>query len=193
MAVPEVSADVDAFPSVLCPVTESVPLETSEEVAVTEPPVTLPLVSEEKKPVTPCTMLAMRPVVVVVAVIFALVAFAWMRLLVPLTVIELALAFPRFVWPEMVRSVAVVVARVDVPVTERVPFEVRVEVAVIFPIVALEEKIDEKKPVVALSIVAKNPVVVVVAETLRLVAEAFTRFVCPVRVREFAFKAPVFV
>ena len=34
---------------------------------------------------------------------------------------EVAEALPRVVWPEMVSVVAVVVARVDVPVTARVP------------------------------------------------------------------------
>jgi hypothetical protein len=65
-----------AFPRVLCPVTERVPLDTSDDVAVTEPPVTLPPVSDEKKPVTPCTIVATKPVVVVVAVTVSVFAFS---------------------------------------------------------------------------------------------------------------------
>ena len=43
---------VEAFPRVLCPVTERVPLEVSDEVAVTVPPVILLPVREEIAPVT---------------------------------------------------------------------------------------------------------------------------------------------
>ena len=67
------------------------------------------------------------------------------------------------------------------PVTVSVPFEVKLEVAVMFPIVALEEKMFEKNPEREERVVATRPVVVVVAVMVRLATFA-----------ELAFKFAVF-
>jgi hypothetical protein len=66
-------------------------------------------------------------------------------------------ALPSVVWPETVSVEAVVVARVEVPVTVRVPFEVRDEVAVMDP------------PVRVLTV----PVTALKTEAKRLVEVAF--------------------
>ena len=60
--------------SVVCPDTLRVPFEVSEEVAVIEPPVIAPPESDVKNEVTPWMIEAIRPVVVVVAVTFKLLA-----------------------------------------------------------------------------------------------------------------------
>ena len=70
MSAPDVERFVvDAFPSVVCPVTDSVPLEVRDEVAVIAPPVTLPLVNEVTNAVTALNKVAKRLLEVAFAVI----------------------------------------------------------------------------------------------------------------------------
>ena len=73
-----VRLDVLAFPKVVCPVTERVPLEVSEDVAVIEPNVEDPPVSEEMTPVNAVRLEAKR----LVEVAFVRVAFVAVRFVI---------------------------------------------------------------------------------------------------------------
>jgi hypothetical protein len=64
-----VRLDVDAFPSVVCPVTVNVPLEASEDVAVIAPPVMILLERVVMYAVTALKSVAISPPVVVVPVV----------------------------------------------------------------------------------------------------------------------------
>ena len=143
----------DALVSVVCPVTFNVPFEVSDEVAVTEPPVIVPPVSAVKNEVTPCMMVAIRPVVVVVAVMFRLLA----KMLPEAVMLEVE-AFESVVCPVVVRFVTVVVESVEVPLTVRVPPTVSLPVTTLLATVLLV--------VVRLVIVA---LVVVELPTIKLV------------------------
>ena len=136
----------DALVSVVCPVTFNVPFEVSDDVAVIEPPVIVPPVSAVKNEVTPCMMVAIRPVVVVVAVMFRLLAKmlpeavmleveAFESVVCPVTESEF-----KSVDPVTPRVVAVALPSVEVPEmsVENVPV-VKVGLGVI-PIVDVEEK-----------------------------------------------------
>ena len=156
---------VDAFPSVLCPVTERVPLDVNDEVAVIDPIVAVPPKSDEIPPVTALKVVAKRledvalVKVALVAVRVVMIAVARLArvakkledvalvlrrlVIVPLVakrlveVIPVEDALERVVWPVTVRVDAVVVAKVEVPVTAREPVVVllRVERLVIDPVV----------------------------------------------------------
>jgi hypothetical protein len=115
-----VSPVLDAFPKVLCPVTFSVPLEVSDEVAVIEPPVKVLIVlvkafrTDEKRLVE----------VALVRVEFVDVSPTMLaRVLQKLVAVRAVEDAPaRDVCPLTVRSVAVVVARVEVPDTVKLPY-----------------------------------------------------------------------
>ena len=144
----------DAVESVVCPVTLSVPLATRDDVAVTVPPVIDPPVRVLIVPVTVFRTLVKRFVDVafvevrfvkmpvtaerrlekkVVEVAFVRVAFVVFRLVEP-KFVEVAFVTESVV---IVPLVMVVVARVEVLETERVPCEARDDVAVIEPAVKL--------------------------------------------------------
>ena len=82
-----------------------------------------------------------------------------------LAVIPVADAVVNVVWPDTVRVVAVVVAKVEVPVTERVPLEAKDEVAVRVPKVPDPPVNEEMTPVRALKVVAKRFVEVALVRT----------------------------
>lgn len=86
------------------------PFEVNEDVAVILPPVIVPPVRVVKNEVTPWMMEAMRPVVVVVALIVADPADK-----VPLTVADEILVVARLVCPETVSVVAEAFPRDEVP------------------------------------------------------------------------------
>ena len=73
-----VRLDVLAFPKVVCPVTESVPLEVKDEVAVMEPNVEDPPVSVDMTPVRAFRLVAKR----LVEVAFVSVAFVAVKLVI---------------------------------------------------------------------------------------------------------------
>ncbi len=106
----EVNTDEEAFPNVVCPVTANVPFDVRDEVAVIEPPVNVLIVDV----IAFNTVAKKLDDVAFVDERFVIVAF------VPNKFVEVRTdeeAFPRVVCP----------------VTARVPFDVRDEVAVIFP------------------------------------------------------------
>ena len=110
-----VNADVEAFPSVVCPVTFNVPFETRDDVAVIVPLVTDPEVSEEIKDVAAERSVAKK----LELVAFVVTSLVTVRFVIePLVVVRLVAvspvvdAFPRVVWPETVRAVAEAVAKV---------------------------------------------------------------------------------
>jgi hypothetical protein len=108
---------VDALPSVVCPVTCRVPLETSDEVAVMVPPVKeliTPVTaarSEEKKPFE-VVLLVMLALVLVRVVAVSAVADAVLSTVCPVTVRLVDDALPRVEVPEVsVFTVPVVAVR----------------------------------------------------------------------------------
>ena len=138
-----------------------------------EPPVIVPPVSAVKNEVTPCMMVAIRPVVVVVAVMFRLLA----KMLPEAVMLEVE-AFESVVCPVVVRFVTVVVESVEVPLTVRVPPTVSLPVTTLLATVLLVVV----SPVIFAS-VEKKLVIVPVVEVRRVenklvvVAPVATRFV----------------
>jgi hypothetical protein len=144
---------VDALPSIVCPVT--VNLETVD-VAIVEVPVTAKnpvVVAFVEVRLVNVAVIAFRieakrlvDVAFVVELLIAAKSVA-----VALVVLKLEIVPDADVRSEMVPFVIVVVARVEVPVTVNVPFDVNEDVAVMFPLVS-----EENVAVIALRRVAKK-------------------------------------